>query len=167
MAVAHHTPAPVLVDQARTPGDEPLDLGLDRLRQHAPGTLAQYRQQRIIGNAHSWPRQPDNAILLHGVSFLVTLNITEDTPPPASATKSSHSSRKALDAARIAYRYLPAYSPDLNPIEPCWSKLKSRLRAKAARTLDALDIELGPALATVTAQDAQGWFRLCGYATPN
>src|SRR4051794_37347366 len=75
--------------------------------------------------------------------------------------------RKALDAARIAYRYLPAYSPDLNPIEPCWSKLKSRLRAKAARTLDALDIELGPALATVTAQDAQGWFRLCGYATPN
>src|SRR4051794_21250034 len=92
MAVAHHTPAPVLVDQARTPGDEPLDLGLDRLRQHAPGTLAQYRQQRIIGNAHSWPRQPDNAILLHGVSFLVTLNITEDTPPPASATKSSHSS---------------------------------------------------------------------------
>jgi hypothetical protein len=92
MAVAHHTPAPLLVDQARTPGDEPLDLGLDRLRQHAPGTLAQYRQQRIIGNAHSWPRQPDNAILLHGVSFLVTLNITEDTPPPASATKSSHSS---------------------------------------------------------------------------
>ena len=75
--------------------------------------------------------------------------------------------RKALDAARIAYRYLPAYSPDLNPIEPCWSKLKSRLRAKAARTLEALDIELGPALATVTAQDAQGWFRLCGYATPN
>jgi len=32
--------------------------------------------------------------------------------------------RKALDAARIDYRYLPAYSPDLNPIEPCWSKLK-------------------------------------------
>lgn len=74
--------------------------------------------------------------------------------------------RKALDAAKIDYRYLPAYSPDLNPIEPCWSKLKTRLRAKAARTLEALEAELGPALATITAQDAQGWFRHCGYPAP-
>ena len=64
-----------------------IDLGLDRAHQHAPGTVAQHRQQRVVGNTASWPRQPDNAILLHGVSFLVTLNITEDTPPPASATK--------------------------------------------------------------------------------
>jgi transposase len=71
--------------------------------------------------------------------------------------------QKALDAAGIDYRYLPAYSPDLNPIEPCWSKLKTWLRAKAARTLDALEAELGPALATITAQDAQGWYRLSGY----
>ena len=74
--------------------------------------------------------------------------------------------QKALRAAGIAYRYLPAYSPDLNPIEPCWSKLKTRLRAKAARTIEALEAELGPALATVTPQDAQGWFRLCGYPAP-
>jgi transposase len=75
--------------------------------------------------------------------------------------------QEALAAAKIAYRYLPACSPDLNPIEPCWSKLKTRLRARAARTLDALDAELGPALATITAQDAQGWFRRCGYGPPN
>lgn len=75
--------------------------------------------------------------------------------------------QKALDAAGIAYRYLPAYSPDLNPIEPCWAKLKTRLRARAARTLDALEAELGPALATITAHDAQAWFRLCGYGTTN
>jgi transposase len=43
--------------------------------------------------------------------------------------------RDALDAARISYRYLPSSSPDLNPIEPCWAKLKGWLRAKAARTL--------------------------------
>ena len=42
--------------------------------------------------------------------------------------------REALAAAGIDYRYLPAYSPDLNPIEPCWSKLKTRLRARGART---------------------------------
>ena len=70
--------------------------------------------------------------------------------------------RHALEAAKIAYRYLPSYSPDFNPIEPCWSKLKSGLRAKAARTLEALQAELGPALAAITAQDAQGWFRLGG-----
>jgi transposase len=75
--------------------------------------------------------------------------------------------RDAFEAARIAYRYLPSYSPDLNPIEPCWSKLKGWLRVRAARSLEALDAELGPALATITAQDAQGWFRFCGYAPPD
>jgi transposase len=75
--------------------------------------------------------------------------------------------RNALEAAQIAYRYLPSYSPDLNPIEPCWSKLKGWLRVRAARTLEGLEAELGPALATITAEDAQGWFRLCGYEPPN
>jgi transposase len=75
--------------------------------------------------------------------------------------------RHAFDRAGIAYRYLPACSPDLNPIEPCWSKLKGHLRAEAARDLDALDAALGPALATITAEDASGWFRLAGYPAPN
>jgi transposase len=72
--------------------------------------------------------------------------------------------REALGAASIAYRCLPAYSPDLNPIEQAWSKLKARLRADGARSRDLLEAALGPALAAVTARDAQGWFRLCGYA---
>ena len=75
--------------------------------------------------------------------------------------------RTALEAAKVTYRYLPSYAPDLNPIEPCWSKLKGWLRVRAARTLEALEAELAPALATITTQDAQGWFRLCGYAPTN
>jgi transposase len=75
--------------------------------------------------------------------------------------------RQAFEAAKLSCRYLPSSSPDLNPIEPCWSKLKGGLRAKAARTREALEAELGPALATISAQDAQGWFRLCGYTPPN
>jgi transposase len=75
--------------------------------------------------------------------------------------------RHAFEAAKVTYRYLPSYSPDLNPIEPCWSKLKGGLRAKAARTIEALEAALGPALATITAKDAQGWFRLCGYGSLN
>lgn len=74
--------------------------------------------------------------------------------------------QRALDRAGISYRYLPPYSPDLNPIEQAWSK-KAHLRTKAARSLEALEVELGPALDAITANDAQGWFRLAGYAAPN
>ena len=72
--------------------------------------------------------------------------------------------RGALDRAGLAHRYLPSYSPDMNPIEQAWSKLKARLRAVGARSREALEAALGPALATITAQDARGWFRLAGYA---
>jgi transposase len=69
-----------------------------------------------------------------------------------------------LDQAGIGRIYLPRYSPEFNPIEHAWSKVKTRLKAKAARTLDALEAELKPALDTITAQDARGWFRHAGYA---
>jgi transposase len=71
--------------------------------------------------------------------------------------------REALGRAGLAHRYLPSYSPDLNPIEPAWSKLKTCLRAVGARSKEALEAALGPALAAITAQDARGWFRLAGY----
>lgn len=58
---------------------------------------------------------------------------------------------------------LPPYSPDLNPIESCWSKLKTLLRGSAARTRDALDQAIAAAWKAVTPRDAQGWFDLCGY----
>lgn len=74
--------------------------------------------------------------------------------------------RDALDRAGIAYRYLPAYSPDLNPIEQAWSKMKAHLRAKAARSREALDRALPGALRAITGQDARGWFRHAGY-TPD
>jgi transposase len=73
----------------------------------------------------------------------------------------------ALDRAGLGHRYLPPYSPDLNPIEQAWSKLKTRLRTVGARSREALDAALGPALATITAQDARAWFRRAGYAPAN
>ena len=71
--------------------------------------------------------------------------------------------RAALDRAGLGHRYLPSYSPDMNPIERAWSKLETRLRAVGARSNEALAAALGPALAAITAQDARGWFRLAGY----
>jgi len=60
--------------------------------------------------------------------------------------------------------FLPAYSPDLNPIEKMWSKIKSLLRTAEARTPADLIIAIGQALAEVTPQDALGWFVSCGYS---
>ena len=71
--------------------------------------------------------------------------------------------RAAFEAAGVAYRYLPPYSPDLSPIEPAWSKLKTRLRAVGARSLTQLDAELPQALSQITPSNAQGWFRHAGY----
>ena len=59
--------------------------------------------------------------------------------------------------------FLPPYSPDLNPIEQLWSKVKAYLRKLKARTLEALIDGIREALAAVTASDARGWFGHCGY----
>lgn len=70
-----------------------------------------------------------------------------------------------IDARGAGVVFLPAYSPDLNPIEHCWSKVKARLRALKPRTSEDLDLleALVDAFATVTGHDIRGWFRHCGY----
>ena len=73
----------------------------------------------------------------------------------------------ALTKAGFKLFYLPRYSPDLSPIEPGWSKLKSALRAAEARTPDVLEAALTPALDSITPTDARGWFNHCGYPFPN
>jgi transposase len=67
----------------------------------------------------------------------------------------------AARGARLAP--LPPYSPELNPIEQCWAKLKTALRQARPRTRRALDEALKRALQTITPADAQAWFTHCGY----
>jgi len=71
--------------------------------------------------------------------------------------------REAIEATGATLRYLPAYSPDFSPIEPCWSKVKNELRREAARTAELLREAAAGAFTTVAAQDARGWFTHCGY----
>jgi transposase len=70
---------------------------------------------------------------------------------------------EAIKARGARVIYLPPYSPDLNPIEKCWSKIKTYLRAAKARTRQALEEALKQALLLVTEKDARGWFASCGY----
>lgn len=69
----------------------------------------------------------------------------------------------AVAAVKAEVMWLPAYSPDFSPIEECWSKVKALVRGRAPRTPKELDAALGDALAAVTPDDIEGWFRHCGY----
>ena len=71
--------------------------------------------------------------------------------------------REVIESVGAELRYLPPYSPDFNPIENMWSKVKGKLRSLAARSIDSLHDAIGTALATVTPSDCIGFFRHCGY----
>jgi transposase len=71
--------------------------------------------------------------------------------------------RQLIEDKGCQLLFLPAYSPDLSPIEEAFSKIKAFLRRVGVRTHEALQEAIGQALETVTAQDALGWFTHCGY----
>lgn len=80
---------------------------------------------------------------------------------------SSHKDPQSLSLIQEAgclVRFLPPYSPDLNPIEKMWSKIKTLLRSAKARSSRALSKAIAAALARVTPKDAKNWFASCGYS---
>jgi transposase len=74
--------------------------------------------------------------------------------------------RKLIEGRGCELLYLPHYSPDLNPIEQAFSKLKGLLRGAGARARGALIEAMGTALPEISARDASGFFRHCGYRAP-
>lgn len=70
---------------------------------------------------------------------------------------------RLLESAGVRVRFLPRYSPEYNPIEGAWSKLKGLLRRWQARTEGAMDAAITRAFAAITEQDARGWFTNSGY----
>ncbi len=90
--------------------------------------------------------RPGNLVLLDNVKFHYSPRAIE-----------------LMEAAGAGVVHIPAYSPDLNPIEECISKLKETLRSFKARTKRKLSNALAKALALVTEGDIRGWFEHCGY----
>jgi len=79
------------------------------------------------------------------------------------STHKGETVRRLIEARGARVEFLPPYSPDFNPIELCWSKVKTALRAAKARTLEALLEALADALRSVSRRDIQAWFAHCGY----
>ena len=71
--------------------------------------------------------------------------------------------RRLIEARGAQLLYLPPYSPDFNPIEQAWSKVKQLLRSAKARTVEELEQAVAGALAAITPQNASAWFAHCGY----
>ena len=69
-----------------------------------------------------------------------------------------------IEVAGACVWFLPPYSPDLNPIEKMWSKVKAALRSSEARTHEELLAAIASALSHVSASDARNWFASCGYS---
>jgi transposase len=72
--------------------------------------------------------------------------------------------RQAIEAVGATIRYLPPYSPDLNPIEKCFAKLKALLRKAAARSVQALWAEIGSLLDAFSPEECYNYFKSSGYA---
>ncbi|WP_138506942.1 transposase [Nostoc sp. PA-18-2419] len=73
--------------------------------------------------------------------------------------------KRSIESVGAKIKFLPPYSPDLSPIELCWSKLKQFLRCCEARTTESLDQAMAEALNYITEDDAFGWFNHCGLFT--
>lgn len=78
-------------------------------------------------------------------------------------THKSALAQRLVQAAGCSWVFLPPYSPDMNPIEMMWSKLKAHLRAVAARTQEDLDAAISSGLFTVSPADTLGWFTAAGF----
>ncbi len=74
--------------------------------------------------------------------------------------------RELIEGCGCSLVFLPSYSPDFNPIEEAFSKVKGLLRKAKARSFEALVQATGAALSAVTKEDARGFFAHCGYGTP-
>lgn len=71
--------------------------------------------------------------------------------------------RELIEGRGAHLLYLPPYSPDFNPIEQAWSKIKHQLRTAKARLVEVLEQSAAEAIASITAENAVAWFRHCGY----
>ena len=95
--------------------------------------------------------------------LLPTLSVGDYVIADNLAAHKNAEAERLIRSAGANILFLPPYSPDMNPIEMMWSKVKAGLRRAKARPKEALEEALASALQSVTPSDAKSWFRECGY----
>lgn len=114
------------------------------------------------------PGAVDGAIFAHWMAHDLLPRLVPGTTivlDNLSVHRSGHVRELVADAG-CTLRFLPAYSPDFNPIELTFSRLKTQLRAAGGRTFAAVVHAIGTSFNTVTPEQAQAWYRHCGYPPP-
>jgi transposase len=165
----------VFLDETATP------TSLTRLRARAPrgqravGTVPRRRWQSVSVLASLSTGGMGPAMVLDGAinreafeayveqSLLPTLLPGQIVILDNLAVHKSPRARALMEGTGCQVRFLPSYSPDFNPIELAFAKLKQHLRRAGERTFPGLVAATGPALDAVTASDARGFFVHCGY----
>ena len=127
-------------------GDEPGGTG----RHHDRGRLHQQRSVPDLFGKRALPRVAPRPDRCHG--------------QPRRPQKRGRARKDR--SLRLPPVVLPAYSPDFNPIEHAFAKLKQSLRKAKARTQETLEAAIAAALATITSHDARGWFKHCEFPLP-
>ena len=97
---------------------------------------------------------------------IIAIHLKPDSVLVMDNMKSHHAKaiKQLLEEAKVRYAFLPPYSPDLNPIENLWSKVKALLRKFKPGNLETLPDAIQRAIRAVTPSDCSGWFCACGYS---
>jgi transposase len=148
-------------------------VGGQRLHAHAPGgrwsTTTMLAALRISGpTAPMVVNGPVDTDVFRAYVRQVLIPVLRPGDIVVLDNLSSHKApdiQQGIQQAHAQVWYLPPYSPDLNPIEQMWSKVKNALRTAAARTEESLYDAIAQALHSVNRQDAKGWLHHCGYGT--
>jgi transposase len=146
-------------------------IGGERLRESAPGgswdTTTMISSIRLDGTtaAMTITGSTDAVVFKTYVSEILCPTLCEDDIVIMD-NLSSHKVpgiREIIEATGAELMYLPPYSPDYNPIEKMWSKIKAFLRKTKARSPEILNEAISDAFRSISASDASGWFESCGY----
>lgn len=146
--------------------------------QRAIGRVPRGRWEAITLVATLTPTGPGPAVVLPGAldriafdTYVAEVLVPELRPGQTVildnlSVHKSATAQRLIEAAGCELRFLPTYSPDFNPIEDAFAKLKEHLRRAEARTFDAVVTATGTGLDAITASDARGYFTAAGFPLP-
>ena len=151
--------------RARAPKGERAYGGVPRNRGKNQTLIASVTLEGGMGAAVSIEGSTDAELLETYVEeFLApTLEARQVLVPDGLGAHRTERVRELVEGRGADLLFLPSYSPDLNPIEEAFSKIKNVVRKAGARTREALNEALSEAIWAVTLEDAAGWFGHCGY----